>query len=344
MVGAVLVRGGDVVGEGWHEGPGTPHAEATALARAGRPRARRHALRHPRAVRPSGRTPPVPQAILEAGVARGGRGHARPEPGRRRAGLRQARAARASGRARACWARGGRQIAGVRPHVTTELPFVTLKVAATLDGKVGRSGRFFAVDHRRGGPGGRPRLRAASDASWSAPGPRWPTTPRSRCATRGYAGRPAAPRARGRRRARAGDRAAVRRRGPDAGGDHDGALRTATGTWRAPPARRWSRCRPSPAVASLAASCSRFSASGTRSRCCSRAGPTLAGSAVRDGLVDRVVLYLAPKLIGGVAARPACWAGRGSRPCDRAVARSTIVSAERIGEDLKVEADVHRDR
>src|SRR2546428_2390818 len=35
MVGAVVVADGRVVGEGWHEGPGTPHAEAAALSRAG---------------------------------------------------------------------------------------------------------------------------------------------------------------------------------------------------------------------------------------------------------------------------------------------------------------------
>ena len=35
LVGAVVVRDGTVVGEGWHRGPGTPHAEVNALAAAG---------------------------------------------------------------------------------------------------------------------------------------------------------------------------------------------------------------------------------------------------------------------------------------------------------------------
>ena len=51
MVGAVVVRDGEVVGEGWHEGPGTPHAEVRALRRRGRPRPRRDALLHARALR-----------------------------------------------------------------------------------------------------------------------------------------------------------------------------------------------------------------------------------------------------------------------------------------------------
>ena len=51
VVGAVLVRAGRVVGEGWHRALGGPHAEVEALRRAGAPRARRHALRDARAVR-----------------------------------------------------------------------------------------------------------------------------------------------------------------------------------------------------------------------------------------------------------------------------------------------------
>ncbi len=43
LVGAVVLRDGETVAEGWHEGPGLPHAEAAALAAAGGGRARRHA-------------------------------------------------------------------------------------------------------------------------------------------------------------------------------------------------------------------------------------------------------------------------------------------------------------
>ena len=71
-------------------------------------------------------------------------------------------------------------------------------------------------------------------------------------------------------------------------------------------------------------------------------GPTLAASAVRDGLVDRVVVFFAPKLLGGAEA-PGVLGGEGLAPVDRAV-RLDIVSVERIGADVKVEADVHRDR
>jgi len=71
-------------------------------------------------------------------------------------------------------------------------------------------------------------------------------------------------------------------------------------------------------------------------------GPTLAWSAVEDRLVDRIVLYLAPKLIGGEAAATVL-EGRGFAPIRQALPMR-IRSVERIGEDLRVEADVHRDR
>jgi diaminohydroxyphosphoribosylaminopyrimidine deaminase/5-amino-6-(5-phosphoribosylamino)uracil reductase len=50
VVGAVLVRDGEVVGEGWHERKGEPHAEANAIAAAGdRARARPSTSRSSRA-------------------------------------------------------------------------------------------------------------------------------------------------------------------------------------------------------------------------------------------------------------------------------------------------------
>ena len=69
MVGCVVVRDGEVVGEGWHEGPGTPHAEAMALAKAG-PLSRGSTVYC--TLEPcdhTGRTGPCTRALIEAGVA-----------------------------------------------------------------------------------------------------------------------------------------------------------------------------------------------------------------------------------------------------------------------------------
>jgi diaminohydroxyphosphoribosylaminopyrimidine deaminase/5-amino-6-(5-phosphoribosylamino)uracil reductase len=71
-------------------------------------------------------------------------------------------------------------------------------------------------------------------------------------------------------------------------------------------------------------------------------GPTLAWSAVRDDVVDRLVFYLAPVLLGGADA-PGVLGGEGFAPVDAARRLSEPV-VERIGPDLKVVADVHGHR
>src|SRR6266540_3645955 len=71
-------------------------------------------------------------------------------------------------------------------------------------------------------------------------------------------------------------------------------------------------------------------------------GPTLAWSMVEDRAVDKVVVYLAPRLIGGQDA-PGVLGGRGFAPIGQAMHLS-IASIDRVGEDLRVEAHVHRDR
>src|SRR5258705_13084133 len=74
VVGAVLVRDGEVVGEGWHERKGEPHAGVNAIAAAGN-RARGATLYvtlQPCA--PGGATPPRAQAGIDPGVAKGGGG------------------------------------------------------------------------------------------------------------------------------------------------------------------------------------------------------------------------------------------------------------------------------
>src|SRR3954467_13998162 len=70
LVGAVVVCDGEVVGEGWHERRGEPHAEVNALRAAGE-RARGSTMYV--SLEPCthhGSTPPCVDAILEAGVER----------------------------------------------------------------------------------------------------------------------------------------------------------------------------------------------------------------------------------------------------------------------------------
>src|SRR3954471_22768649 len=87
LVGAVVVRDGAVVGEGWHERRGEPHAEVHALAAAGE--AARGATLYVTLEPCShhGLTPPCPEALVAAGVARVVAGQVDPNPEVAGAGL-----------------------------------------------------------------------------------------------------------------------------------------------------------------------------------------------------------------------------------------------------------------
>ncbi len=69
-VGAIIVANGEVVGEGWHNGPGRPHAEVEAMTKAGRRAAGATLYVTFEPCASQGRTPPCTEAILRAGIAR----------------------------------------------------------------------------------------------------------------------------------------------------------------------------------------------------------------------------------------------------------------------------------
>ena len=69
-VGCVLVRDGRVVGEGWHERAGAPHAEINALAAAGDAARGATAYVTLEPCSHHGRTPPCTEALIKAGIAR----------------------------------------------------------------------------------------------------------------------------------------------------------------------------------------------------------------------------------------------------------------------------------
>jgi diaminohydroxyphosphoribosylaminopyrimidine deaminase/5-amino-6-(5-phosphoribosylamino)uracil reductase len=134
VVGAVVVQDGEVVGEGWHERAGGPHAEVIALEAAGK-RARSSTLTvtmEPCAHH--GRTPPCVDAVLAAGVRNVVAGSL--DPGADSGGgLEQLRAAGIEVElvdAFECRV----QNEAWRTWVTASRPFVTYKAAMTLDGRV----------------------------------------------------------------------------------------------------------------------------------------------------------------------------------------------------------------
>ena len=134
VVGAVVLQDGDIVGEGWHERAGGPHAEVIALEAAGE-RARGSTLTvtmEPCAHH--GRTPPCVGVVLAAGVHKIVAGCL--DPGADSGGgLEQLRGAGVEVElvdAFECRA----QNEAWRTWVTKSRPFVTYKVAMTLDGRV----------------------------------------------------------------------------------------------------------------------------------------------------------------------------------------------------------------
>jgi len=135
-VGAVLVRDGEIVGEGHHAAPGEPHAEVVALAAAGE-RARGTSLfvtLEPCAHH--GRTPPCADAIIAAGVIEVHAAHPDPDP---RASGRGARALAAAGvrvRPGERRAEAAEQLRGYLARHRTGRPWLTAKYAMSVDGKI----------------------------------------------------------------------------------------------------------------------------------------------------------------------------------------------------------------
>jgi diaminohydroxyphosphoribosylaminopyrimidine deaminase/5-amino-6-(5-phosphoribosylamino)uracil reductase len=136
-VGAVVVRRGRVVGEGYHRRAGGPHAEVLALRRAG-PRARGGTLYV--TLEPcchlDKRTPPCVPRIIASGVACVVVATRDPNPKVRGRGLAALRRAKLRVDIGVGSAEAEKLIEPYRTLATAGRPFVTLKVASTLDGKI----------------------------------------------------------------------------------------------------------------------------------------------------------------------------------------------------------------
>jgi diaminohydroxyphosphoribosylaminopyrimidine deaminase/5-amino-6-(5-phosphoribosylamino)uracil reductase len=153
MVGAVLVKGGKIIGRGWHRRAGLPHAEIEALRdtqkRGHNPRgATLYVTLEPCCTH--GRTPPCTDAIMAAGIKKVVIGATDPNPKHsgkafkflRRAGIEVAGSSRRDDRTarRAILTEIAKECARLNEafnHWTVHrTPFVTMKAAMTLDGKI----------------------------------------------------------------------------------------------------------------------------------------------------------------------------------------------------------------
>ena len=154
-VGCVIVRDGEIVGEGWHEHAGEPHAEVHALRAAG---ARAQGASVYVTLEPCahhGRTPPCTDALIGARVARVVAAMRDPNPlvgGKGLAALEAASIATMCGTLEA----EARELnIGFVSRMTRGRPWVRMKIAASLDGKTalvnGRSQWITGTDARRDG-------------------------------------------------------------------------------------------------------------------------------------------------------------------------------------------------
>lgn len=287
--------------EGSTAPPGGPHAEATALARAGE--AARGATLYV-TLEPCvhhGRTPPCTDAIIEAGIARVVVGIEDPDnrvAGRGIAALREAGIEVTAGVA---VEEVAEQLAPYVKHRSTGHPWVVLKMAATLDGRTAApdgSSRWITGEAARRDVH---RLRELSDAVLVGAGTVRTDDPELTVRLTGHRT-----------------------------GDDEQPLRVVLG--RAP-----EDAKVHPALELEGDLGDVLDELGRRGvlQLLVEGGATVAHDFHVAGLVDRYVLYLAPALFGGDDGRP-IFAGPGAGTIAD-VWRGRLVSVEQLGEDLRVE-------
>lgn len=332
-VGAVVVRDGRVVGQGWHKGAGLPHAEVEALAEAAE--AARGATLY-LTVEPcthTGRTPPCAPAVIAAGITRAVIATTDPNPVVDGAGVRALEAAGVQTVVGVLEGEAKRLIQAFAKHVRTGRPFVTAKAAISLDGRVaaadGSSRWITGPTARRDAH----RLRASVDAVLVGVGTVVADDPQLTVRLRGYSGRqplrvvldPA-----GRMPV---DARVLSADAPTLVAVTDKAPDDAVAALRAKGAE----------VAELPSCDGRVELSAVIDELGRRGflevliegGPTVLGDAVENGLVDRYVIYVAPKMLG--EAGLGMLAGIVVPNIDQA-RELQFVSVRHAGADLRVEA------
>jgi diaminohydroxyphosphoribosylaminopyrimidine deaminase/5-amino-6-(5-phosphoribosylamino)uracil reductase len=337
MVGAVLLRDGEIVGEGYHQAPGELHAEALALLRAGTRAAGSTCYVTLEPCAHHGRTPPCADALIAADVARVVAAIEDPDPHVRGQGFARLRAAGVEVQLGPGAAAAEAQNAAFLLHRRQGRPRVTLKAAASLDGKVAApdgTSQWITGEAARADAH---RLRAEADAVAVGAGTALADDPRLTVRLPGWNGRQPL-------------RVLIDATGRTGAAAHlfDGAAPTLVATTAA--------ARPAPLGAWAAASAEVLvcpearAASGEAGvdlawlakalgergilELLIEGGPRLQASFWEAGLADRLVWYLAPLVIGGDGA-PGLLPAAGARTLSAARA-IRVATVDRIGPDLRI--------
>jgi diaminohydroxyphosphoribosylaminopyrimidine deaminase/5-amino-6-(5-phosphoribosylamino)uracil reductase len=330
-VGCVIVREGKAIGEGWHERAGAPHAEVNALADAA---ARGHDVRGATmyvTLEPcnhTGRTPPCTEAVIAAGITRVVAAMADPDPVGAH-GAARLRAAAIDVATGLLEAEARALNIGFVSRVTRGRPWVRLKAAASLDGRTALASgesRWITGEAARA-DGHRWRARACAiltgigtvlqdDPELTVRAVSTPRQPRRVVIDR-HAQTPATA------------KVLV----------DDGALIVTNGA-RNPEWPASVEVLPLPDAdgrVDLGAMMRELAKRGVNELHV-EAGGKLNGALLSAGVVDEILLYLAPALIGDPARGIAEFAQGLDRLADRVVL--AIDAVDRIGEDLRVIARV----
>ncbi len=150
MVGALVVNDGRIVGKGYHPAAGEPHAEIFALREAGAAARGATLYVNLEPCNHQGRTPPCTEAIIAAGIREVVVGMEDPNPLVAGRGSKRLRAAGIAVTTGILEKKCRRLNEAFCKYITQKLPFVTLKIAASLDGRIAtRSGHSHWITNEK---------------------------------------------------------------------------------------------------------------------------------------------------------------------------------------------------
>lgn len=332
VVGCVIVKDGVVVGEGFHQRPGMPHAEVEAIRSAGEAARGADLFVNLEPCCHFGRTPPCTRTILDSGIRRVIASVPDPNPLVSGRGLAELEAAGIQVKIgvlepQALWIN-----AAYFKWIQTGLPHVTLKWAMSLDGKVatgsGRS-RWITGDASRDRAH---ELRAQADAVAVGIGTVLKDDPE--LTVRRVPGK--SPRRvifdsrlslPSEAKVATGPPETVIVTGEDAPHDRQGLLEQ-----RGLQVVRVPTVQGKPDLRSALVALGRMGISSLLVE----GGPTLHGSFIDGSMVDRIVCFMAPKVLGGHEA-PGAVGGRGAGDPGEALLLN-VIRTESLGPDIYVEA------
>lgn len=340
LVGAVIARDGKVLGQGYHVRPGEPHAEAMALRSVSGTARGATLYTNLEPCCHVGRTPPCVGEILGAGIARVVASMRDPNPRVNGGGFRALRREGVAVTVGLLRGEARRLNAGFVKFTSHGMPFVTLKAAVSLDGRIatrtGDSKWITSASARRHAR----LLRHENDAvlvgieTVLADEPRLTRRPRLRGASRF---------------ARVVLDRALRlpERSPLVAGNGASPLLVFCGD-EASPARRNRLRRAGVLVETVKARGGRLDlesvlrrlAEGGVTRLLVEGGGEVHASFLESGLADRLVLYIAPRVVGGRAARPMIGGEGPAYVRDGYLLRD--VRSSRIGDGWLVEGAIGR--